>query len=498
MSQGGQRRKGCHTGQSHGDCQTWGLKAETYWQDARDSQGHMCSMARDPRKKAEPDPVVAATAVAAAVAAVASSVMRRPSKLTENGRKSPLPTDICWRCGKLLTSERSTMQSYRGSLQRLWNKRHYEKVCLKKSTHLVDVPDSSSNSDPDYFNEYGEPVYVQTHMVHAKEINKKKHLIQFLISVNLEKVRKPAEGPCPTVLLKADMGADVCLLNLTTFDRIIGNRSILQPSTLKMEAYGNSTVAALGKFYTFLRWKGKIDRQLFFVTTANASPNLRLRDGCYTLGVLKLCYSVETPKSSSRQPTTNLEQHQMHGKSFLHWSDEGTGEEKLSNSTQWSLYKDQLQGIPLKKQDILRVYSVVSTEIRKSPDTPSKFQLQPNEEPTQHAPRQVPTHTQEQPREPVYWETSWGDWASNQSWDSGWGGSQLISRPQLVKVPDEFNTETEDHSPQEKMTGRLDSFLDGFLDGFGIVDAVPADLNTEQDPHDWKGPFPGLTRAHNN
>ena len=60
------------------------------------------------------------------------------------------------------------------------------------------------------------------------------------------------------------------------------------------------------------------------------------------------------------------------------------------------------------------------------------------------------------------------------------------------KVLAKFDTETEDHSPQEKMTGRLD----GFLDGFGIVDAVPADLNTEQDPCDWKEPFPGLTRAH--
>ena len=64
-------------------------------------------------------------------------------------------------------------------------------------------------------------------MVHAKAINKKKHLIQFLISVNLEKVRKLVEGPCPTILLKADMGADVNLLNAATFDRIIGDRSIL-------------------------------------------------------------------------------------------------------------------------------------------------------------------------------------------------------------------------------------------------------------------------------
>ena len=43
------------------------------------------------------------------------------------------------------------------------------------------------------------------------------------------------------------------------------------------------------------------------------------------------------------------------------------------------------------------MYSVVTTGIGKSLDTPSEFQLQPNEEPTQHAPRQVLTHTQELP-----------------------------------------------------------------------------------------------------
>ena len=114
---------------------------------------------------------------------------------------------------------------------------------MKKSTHLVGVPDTSTNSDSDYFDEHGEPVYAYAHMVHAKAINKKKHLIQFLISINLEKVRKLVECPCPTVLLKADTGADDNLLNSATFNRIIGNRSILQPSTLRMEAYGNSTVA---------------------------------------------------------------------------------------------------------------------------------------------------------------------------------------------------------------------------------------------------------------
>ena len=45
-----------------------------------------------------------------------------------------------------------------------------------------------------------------------------------------------------------------------------------------MEAYGNNTsVEVLGRFHTFLRWKGKVYRQLFYVTNANNSPNLLSR-----------------------------------------------------------------------------------------------------------------------------------------------------------------------------------------------------------------------------
>ena len=111
------------------------------------------------------------------------------------------------------------------------------------------------------------------------------------------------------------MGADVNLLNSATFDRIIGDRSILQPSTLRMEAYGNSTVAVLGKFHAFLRWKGRIYRQLFIITTANASPNLLSRDVAtlWSTQALLLCENIkkfqqiprETPSNThSLQPTS--------------------------------------------------------------------------------------------------------------------------------------------------------------------------------------------------
>ena len=138
-------------------------------------------------------------------------------------------------------------------------------------------------------------------MVHINQVNKKKHLIQFPISIDLQKVRKLAKTPCPTVLLKADTGADVNLLNLSTFDKTIGYRSLLQPLTLWMEAYGNSMVSVLGKFCAFLRWKGRVYKQMFYIKSVNASPNLLSRDSCYMLGVLKPCYSVKTMKRSAHR-----------------------------------------------------------------------------------------------------------------------------------------------------------------------------------------------------
>ena len=104
---------------------------------------------------------------------------------------------------------------------------------------------------------------------------------------------------------------------------------------------------------------------------------------------------METSKSSSTQPKTDLEQCQIHGDSPQHLTKKATDEEKLSHSTQLYLYKEQLQGIPLKKQDILRVYSDVFTGIGKFPGPPYKFQLKPNAKPARHALRHVPIHLQE-------------------------------------------------------------------------------------------------------
>ena len=49
----------------------------------------------------------------------------------------------------------------------------------RKITHLVNVAEastSSTDSQLDYFNEHGDPVYAYAHMVNVKEINCKRNI----------------------------------------------------------------------------------------------------------------------------------------------------------------------------------------------------------------------------------------------------------------------------------------------------------------------------------
>ena len=73
----------------------------------------------------------------------------------------------------------------------------------------------------------------------------------------------------------------------------------------------------------------------------------------------------------------------------------GTERKLSNNSTKHSISKEQLQGSPLTKQDILETYANVFTGIGKFPVLPYKFQLQPNAKPTTHAPSKVPIHLQD-------------------------------------------------------------------------------------------------------
>ena len=105
-----------------------------------------------------------------------------------------------------------------------------------------------------------------------------------------------------SVLLMADTGANVNLMNRKTFDQLFGQakgvQGVLQLTPIRMENYGNTAVKVLGMFHAFLMWKVKVYKQLFYITDCGRSPNLLSRDACYTLGVLKPCFNMENSTNS--------------------------------------------------------------------------------------------------------------------------------------------------------------------------------------------------------
>ena len=140
-------------------------------------------------------------------------------------------------------------------------------------------------------------------------------------------------------------------------------------------------------------------------------------------------------------------QHQNASVSFLHYQNEGTVTEKCSHSTKWSITKDQLQGVPLTKQDILEVYSDIFPGIGKFPSAPYKFQLKPNVTPTRHAPRHVPIHLQEAFHQEI-WNLEWLGILEPVKEVTEWVNSFVIMEK---KIPvDSSNTHSPGHSVQKK------------------------------------------------
>ena len=295
-------------------------------------------------------------------------------------KRPPLPPDTCYRCGKGRHQKAQDCKAVDTTCRGCGKKGHYEKVCLKGrcSAHSLETPQANSAgaSEPLYFNDEGQPVY--TYMVSVPHANVNKHLIKFPVALEPTTLKgNNVDSPQFTVLLKADTGADVNLMNRKTFNQLFGGaKEVLKLTPIKMENYGNTAVKVLGMFHAFLRWKDKVYRQLFYVTDCDRSPNLLSRDACYILGVLKPCYTVEktTSKNTSKttsNPTVNAcKKGDVVAKSFHHQKMNGSEEKLSNNSNKWSINHSQLQGTPLTKQDILDVYSDVFTGIGKFPGMP--------------------------------------------------------------------------------------------------------------------------------
>ena len=106
-----------------------------------------------------------------------------------------------------------------------------------------------------------------------------KHLIKFPIALDYMTLRgrnkmeystdSTGHPKCSTMLLKADTGADVNLMNRQMFNQLFGQAKDLQLTPIRMENYGNSAVKVLGMFHAFLRWKDKVHNYFTLLTVTD-------------------------------------------------------------------------------------------------------------------------------------------------------------------------------------------------------------------------------------
>ena len=151
----------------------------------------------------------------------------RGSKPSGKGKKSPFPLDTCYRCGKGRHQKAQDCKAVDATCRGCGKKGHFEKVCLKGkcSTHSLEAPQASTSSagagasEPLYFNDEGQSVY--TYIISVPHVNK--HLIKFPIALEHATLKRKnnADSPQSTVLLKADTGADVNLMNRKTFSQLL-------------------------------------------------------------------------------------------------------------------------------------------------------------------------------------------------------------------------------------------------------------------------------------
>ena len=201
------------------------------------------------------------------------------------------------------------------------------------------------------------------------------------------------------------------------------------------------------------------------MTDCDRSPNLLSRDACYTLGVLKPCYTVENSTNSTDSTVSSMKHSHasnkgdVAAKSFLHQQMTGSEEKLSNNSNKCSILEKQLQGGPLTKQDILDIYSDVFTGIGKFPGMPYKFQLKPNAKPTRHAPRKVPLHLQDAFHKEIRNLEQLGIFEKTKN-VTEWVNSFVIMEKKVPtnssKIPTDSNNSSQGHSMNKKLRICLD------------------------------------------
>ena len=184
------------------------------------------------------------------------------NKLDANG-KLQTKGKVCYRCGKGRHKPDQNCGAIDAICNKCGKKGHFIVICQKgkgfscssRSAHVVEISSgaSTSQTEPDYYTECRQPIYVQSHMLQmmsTKSQNipeKSKLLLEFPIRLHYKDLNQKG-------LLKVDTGSDINCISLGTFHKLFPSKQLNRP-TLLLENYANLPVTIIGKFMAFIRWK---------------------------------------------------------------------------------------------------------------------------------------------------------------------------------------------------------------------------------------------------
>ena len=130
---------------------------------------------------------------------------------------------ICYKWGKGKHQLDQKCSAIDATCNKCGKRGHYAVICQKgkgflcssKSAHIVETTNNIS-TEPDYYTECRQPVYIQSHMLqtacskHQKIPEKSKLTIEFLISLHYKDLNQK-------IMLKVDTGSDINCISLGTF-----------------------------------------------------------------------------------------------------------------------------------------------------------------------------------------------------------------------------------------------------------------------------------------
>ena len=229
------------------------------------------------------------------------------SSTAQSSRKPPGMEGKCMRCGKPEHQQGEKCAVKNAKCKECHKIGHFYKVCQsKKKTTRANLAQIAPQAEQDtYYNPQAEQdTYIDENgvrqlnppMVNMLKIvnhigttsgSQENHL-RFPIDVN-------SRGPYKDhLVVRVDTGADVNCMNEKTFRRLFPKVK-LSVCPYEIQNFGNSTadISILGRFRTYLQFRGEKYLNTFIVTNANDCPNLLSHGATFRMGVLLPNYLEE-------------------------------------------------------------------------------------------------------------------------------------------------------------------------------------------------------------